>query len=40
MLLDDEDVIDGFLDRQQNHLRCFSQLRTGTSASEALFWSA
>jgi hypothetical protein len=39
LLLDDKDVIDGFLDQQQNCLRCFSQLRSGTPASEALFWS-
>jgi hypothetical protein len=39
LLLDDKDVIDGFLDREQNHLRCFSQLRDGIPASEALFWS-
>jgi hypothetical protein len=39
LLLDDKDIIDGFLNRQQNHLRCFSQLRAGNPASEALFWA-
>jgi hypothetical protein len=37
-LLADEDVTDGFLDRQGLHLRCLDQLRAGTPASEALFW--
>jgi len=39
LLLDDKDVIDGFLDEQQSCLRCFSQLRSGVPASEALFWA-
>lgn len=39
LLLDDKDVIDGFLDEQQNCLRCFSRLRSGVPASEALFWA-
>ncbi len=39
LLLNDEDMIDGFLDQQQNHLRCLSQLRKGVPASDALFWA-
>jgi hypothetical protein len=39
LLLNDEDVTDGFLDQQQNHLRCFSQLREGVPARDALFWA-
>jgi hypothetical protein len=37
-LLADDDVTDGFLDRQQRHLTCFDRLRAGDPASEALFW--
>ena len=37
LLLNGDDITDGFLDQQQNHLRCFSQLREGVPASDALF---
>ena len=40
MLLDSQDLIDGFLDRQQHLLSCFEQLRSGTPPSEALFRAA
>lgn len=39
LLLNENDLIDGFLDRQQRHERCFERLRSGTPASEALFWA-
>jgi hypothetical protein len=38
LLLEDQDIVDGFLARQQRHVGCFAQLRDGTPASEALFW--
>lgn len=40
MLLKDEDVTDGFLDRQQQQGACLADLRRGVLPQEALFWSA
>lgn len=39
LMLEEEDVIDGFLRRQQDHTRCFARLRHGSPPSEALFWN-
>ena len=38
LLLNEQNVIDGFLHRQQHCTRCFAELRRGTPASEARFW--
>ena len=38
LLLDDRDLTDGFLDRQNKLRRCFTLLREGGAPSEALFW--
>lgn len=38
ILLEDRDLIDGFLNLQESHHRCFARLASGTSPSEALFW--
>jgi hypothetical protein len=39
LLLNEKDIVDGFLDRQHNYTRCFAELRRGTPPSEALFWA-
>lgn len=39
LLLGERDLIDGFIDRQNNLRRCFARLREGVAPTEALFWS-
>jgi hypothetical protein len=38
LLLDDRDLVDGFVDRQNNLRRCFALLGEGVAPTEALFW--
>lgn len=40
MLLADDDLVEGFITRERRYRECFSSLRAGEPATEALFWSA